>query len=238
MSSSPKSPYQPFLLRFLHSSIALFVIGSILTAFWTYDTYDGRWGGLPLSKWSNMEGIHGTFGLWSLLAFPIFVFYALHRGQRRLIQSSFVSDLNKIGKPIWWYNLHRFTNTLALFGLTFALFSGKMMDETWLPQGELNHSWYYAHLISWVILVIAIALHSLMGVKVGGKALLISMFNWRFRSKDSPFLWGTKVKTWIQEKQMMTDIKQEWRKLSLHLKAIEIFIFASLITAWILPLFK
>jgi len=31
------------------------------------------------------------------------------------------------------YQLHRLTNTLALFGLNFALLSGKMMDEKWLP---------------------------------------------------------------------------------------------------------
>ncbi|AFZ51813.1 cytochrome b/b6 domain-containing protein [Dactylococcopsis salina] len=238
MSSSPKSPYQPFLLRFLHSAIAFFVLAAIITAFWTYDTYDGRWGGLPLPKWSDIEGIHGTFGLWSLLIFPIFVFYAIHRGQRRLIQSSFVRELNKIGKPIWWYNLHRLTNTLAIFALSFALFSGKMMDEKWLPRGELNHGWYYAHLISWVVLVIAIALHSLMGLKVGGKPLLLSMFHWQFRSKDSPFLWGTQVKTWLKENKIATGIKQELRKLSPHLKIIEIVIFSSLIIAWILPLIK
>jgi hypothetical protein len=43
--------------------------------------------------------------------------------------------------------------------MTFAVFSGKMMDEKWLPKGELDRSWYYAHLVSWLIVVFCLALH-------------------------------------------------------------------------------
>jgi hypothetical protein len=172
---SPSRPYQPFLLRVLHGLTGLFLIAAILTAYWTYDIYDGRWGRIPLPAYQDIEGIHGTFGLWTLLVFPAFVIYAFHRGQKRLIQSDSLSKLVQVGQPIWWYTLNRLTNTLALLALTFALFSGKMMDETWLPEGELHHGWYYAHLISWVVMVGAIALHLLMNAKVGGAPLLLSM---------------------------------------------------------------
>jgi len=57
-----------------------------------------------------------------------------------------------------------------------------MMDEKWLPNGELDRPWYYAHLISWVIRVVCIALHLLINAKVGGLPLLLSMLNWRFRA--------------------------------------------------------
>jgi hypothetical protein len=142
-------PYQPFLLRLLHGLTGLLVIAALVTAYWTYDTYDGRWGRIPLPTYPAIEGIHGTFGLWTLLIFPAFLVYVCHRGQKRLIQPDSLSKLTQVGKPIWWYTLNRWTNTLTLLALTFALFSGKMMGETWLPQGELTHIWYYAHLSSW-----------------------------------------------------------------------------------------
>lgn len=80
-------PYQPLLLRILHGFNGLFLIAAILTAFWTYNTYDGRWGRIPLPAYQAIEGIHGTFGLYTLLIFPAFVLYAFHRGQKRLIRS-------------------------------------------------------------------------------------------------------------------------------------------------------
>ena len=32
--------YQPFLLRILHGLTGLFAIAAMITAFWTYDTYN------------------------------------------------------------------------------------------------------------------------------------------------------------------------------------------------------
>ncbi|UBF25023.1 cytochrome b/b6 domain-containing protein [Kovacikia minuta CCNUW1] len=165
-------PYQPLLLRILHGLTGLFLMAAILTAFWTYDTYDGRWGRIPLPPYKDIEGVHGTFGLWTLLIFPAFVIYAFHRGQKRLVQPDSFTTLTQLGTPSWWYTLNRLTNTVALLALTFALFSGKMMDETWLPKGELNHAWYYAHLIGWVIMVAAIALHLLMECKSWGSTVV------------------------------------------------------------------
>ena len=41
--------------------------------------YDGRWGQVPLPEYKDIEGIHSTFGLYTLLIFPAFVHYAFQR---------------------------------------------------------------------------------------------------------------------------------------------------------------
>ena len=229
-------PYQPLLLRILHGITGLFAIAAIITAFWTYDTYDGRWGRIPLPQFREIEGIHGTFGLWTLLVFPLFVIYAFHRGQRRLIQPNSFNQLTQFSQPIWWYTLHRFINTLSILALTFAVFSGKMMDEKWLPQGELNHTWYYIHLISWLILVHCIALHLLMSVKVGGIPLIVSMINWQLRSQDSPTFWRKHIANWYSNFGI-TKVKQWLSSLAL-LNVIEIFVLITIVLAWLISLIK
>jgi hypothetical protein len=229
-------PYQPLLLRILHGLTGLFLVAAILTAFWTYDTYDGRWGRIPLPSYRDIEGVHGTFGLWTLLIFPAFVIYAFHRGQKRLVQPDSLTTLTQVGQPIWWYTLNRFINTLALLALTFALFSGKMMDETWLPKGELNHAWYYAHLIGWVIMVAAIALHLLMNAKVGGAPLLLSMLNWQFQDKDSPRLWSAHCSQWWYS--LRRGSWSTWFQSPRVLVVLEIAILLSIVVAWVFPLLK
>ena len=234
--TTPTRPYQPFLLRVLHGITALCLIAALLTAYWTYDTYDGRWGGIPLPKFPDIEGIHGTFGLWTLLIFPALVVYACRPGQRRLVQPDTFKKLAQVGKPIWWYTLNRITNTFALLALTFALFSGKMMGSSWLPAGELSHAWYYAHLISWVVMVLSLALHLLMNAKVGGAPLLLSMLTWRFRDKDSPAHWPNHLSQWWAVTQQ--GAWQGWFQPMTAMIALEISILVSLVAAWIIPLFK
>lgn len=236
MSAKFSQPYQPLLLRILHGLTGLMAIAAIITAFWTYNTYDGRWGRIPLPKFNEIEGIHGTFGLWTLLILPFFIVYAFNRGQRRLIQLDSINKLTQVGKPIWWYSLHRLVNTLSILALTFAVFSGKMMSEKWLPQGELDHFWYYAHLTSWLILVIAIALHLLMSIKVGGTALILSMINRQFRSQDSPNLWRKHLEKWRNNFDL-TVIKKWLTPFSL-LKFLEIFMLTTIVLGWIISLIK
>ncbi|MDJ0585680.1 MAG: cytochrome b/b6 domain-containing protein, partial [Microcystis sp. M49636_WE2] len=36
-------PYQPLLLRILHGFTGIALIAAMVTAYWTYDTFDGRW---------------------------------------------------------------------------------------------------------------------------------------------------------------------------------------------------
>lgn len=229
-------PYQPLVLRILHGLTGLFAIAAMISAFWTYNVYDGRWGTLPLPRFEDIEGIHGTFGLFTLLIFPLFVLYAFHRGQKKLIQSDSLSKVIYLGKPIWWYTLHRSTNTLMILALTFALFSGKMMDEKWLPKGELEHRWYYVYLISWLVLIICLALHLLMSIKVGGIPLLNSMLTRQFRHKDSPVYWINHFSNW-RKNYSLELVRQWWRSFSI-LEIIEIIVLVSIAMAWIISLFK
>jgi hypothetical protein len=206
-----------------------------VSAYWTYDTYDRRWGGfLPI--YQDIEGIHGTFGLWTLLVFPVFAIYTFNRGQRRLIQPDSLSKLAQVGRPIWWYTLSRIANTLALIALTFALFSGKMMDDTWLPKGELTHFWYSVHLISWVVMVGTIGLHLLMNARVGGAPLLLSMLSWQFRDKDRPGLWLAHFSQWWSAVRQGSWTR--WFQPITPTIVLEIAILGSLVAAWIMPLFK
>ena len=227
-------PYQPLLLRLLHGVTALVTIAAIITAYWTYDTFDQRWGHF-LPKFNDIEGIHGTFGVFTLLALPLLLLYACHRGARRLIQPDTIAQVQHFDQPIGRYSLHRLINTLSLIALTFAVFSGKMMDETWLPKGELNHAWYYAHLISWVILVLCIAVHTLMSARVGGVPLLRSMWLWQHRPADHPSRWSKQIRHWWQG---VATLQLEWQRLSGSLQILEGGIFASLVAAWLVPLFK
>jgi len=193
-------PYQPFLLRLLHGAIAILAILALITGFWVYNTYDRRWGGLPLPKLADIQGIHGTIALTFLILLPIFAVYCFHIGDRRLVQSQSIQQLGQqlgeVGKPIWWVSLQRLTNTFMLIAATLAVITGRMMQEIWLPTGELNHIWYIGHLISWIIMAIGIALHLLMSAKVGGLPLLLSIYHWRIRESDLPKNWlkGFKIK--------------------------------------------
>ena len=236
MSVKYSQPYQPLLLRILHGLTGLFAIAAIITAFWTYDLYDGRWGVIMLPNFPEIEGIHGTFGLWTLLVFPVFAIYAFNRGQRRLIQSDFLNCLTQFGHSVWWYNLHRLVNTLSILAVTFAVFSGKMMDEKWLPQGELNHGWYYAHLMSWVLLVTCIAFHLLMSIKVGGVPLVLSMISWKFRAQDSPSLWQRHIYHWGVNFQI--DTIKKWLLTPSLTKYLELFVLIAIALAWIISILK
>jgi Prokaryotic cytochrome b561 len=192
----PRSkPYQPLLLRLLHGVNALLVIGAVITGFLVYDSWDGRFGKLALTKANrDLIDIHGTFGFFIFfIALPIFVIYCFTAGKSRLIQGDTLAKLSEVGKPIWWYTLQRIANTAMLLAGILAVISGKFQDENWLPNGELNHVWYYAHLIAWAIVVFALAIHLLMSVKVGGLPLLLSMFDVKYRPEDSPKLWREKV---------------------------------------------
>jgi len=67
--------------------------------------------------------------------------------------------------------------------------SGKFMDETWLPQGQLQHVAYSLHLISWATMGVCLAVHILMSAKVGGVPLLLSMSSLKVRLDDHPKFW-------------------------------------------------
>jgi hypothetical protein len=195
-------PYQPSLLRFLHGINTLVAVLAIITSFWVYKTFDGRFGRLPLPEINDIIGIHGTLGLTFLLMMPVFALYSFHVGHQRLVQSDSFAKLAQVGKPIWWYSLHRIVNTLMLLAATWALITGRMMKEEWLPTREFYHIWYQLHLSGWAILVVCLAIHLLMGIKVGGLPLIVSMFSFKNRPNDSPTTWLQQIRSLFNRSQL------------------------------------
>ena len=84
MSSS--APYQPLLLRILHGISGILVITAIITGFLVYNTFDQRFGKIPIPKIEPIQDIHGTVALCFLLLLPAFALYSFHAGEKRLLQ--------------------------------------------------------------------------------------------------------------------------------------------------------
>ncbi len=219
----PSSPYQPVLLRILHGATALLTLLALVSGFWVYNTYDKRWGSLALPALPDIQGIHGTIALTFLVLLPFFALYSFRIGDRRLVQDQSFSQLKQIGKPVWWISIHRFANTLMLLAATLAVVTGRMMKEEWLPAGEVDRPWYLAHLVGWAGVFLSLLLHLLLGAKVGGLPLLISIFRWGMRDQDTPSFWLQSFKI---------------SHSSLVLKGIEILVIGGIIMAFILPVFN
>lgn len=216
-------PYQPALLRLLHGLIAVLTLLALISGFWVYNTYDRRWGSLRLPAIADIQGLHGTIALTFLLLLPVFALYSFHIGYRRLAQTQSLGQLGQIGKPIGWIALHRFANALMLVASTGAVITGRMMKEEWLPAGEIDRPWYLAHLVAWAGVIISGALHILLGVKVGGVPLLVSMFRWAVREDDKP-------RTWLRGLQI--------KPTDALLKVLEIVVIGGILMAFILPVFN
>lgn len=237
MTSS--APYQPLLLRILHGINAILVITSMITGFLVYNTFDGRFGKVLIPRIDPIQDIHGTVALLFLLLLPAFVLYSFHGGQNRLLQPDSLRQLTQVGRPIWWLSLQRIINTLMLLASVLAVISGRMMKEEWLPTRQLDHPWYYCHLIAWAIMVSCLAIHLLMSAKVGGVPLLLSMWSWKFRPGDSPKNWYSRLGSWFSNftvNNWSTQINQLMQR-NFSLRIIEIFVLVGIIVAFVLPLF-
>lgn len=216
-------PYQPVLLRLLHGVASGLLVLALISGFLVYNTYDKRWGSIALPNLGDIQGVHGTIALTFLLILPAFALYSFRIGHHRLVQEQSLSQLNHIGKTVWWIAVHRVANTLILLAATIAVMTGRMMKEEWLPAGELNRVWYIAHLIAWGLVLLGVAFHVLMGAKMGGVPLLVSMFKWKVRSDDQP----------------LAEIKAaKGKRSSLVLKVLEGIVIGGIILAFLLPAFN
>jgi cytochrome b subunit of formate dehydrogenase len=177
-------PYQPLSLRILHSITVLLVVSCLISGFLVYNNFDGRYGQIRDLKVDGIIDLHGTIGLTFLIFFPLFGLYSLMAGKKRLFSLKSLSTLKQLNQPVWWFNIHRIANTLMLVASMTAIASGKMMEERWLPSQELDQMWYLLHLASWVLMILAIAFHLLMGVKIGGLPLLMSMVDTHINNND------------------------------------------------------
>lgn len=219
--TSPR-PYQSLLLRLLHGAMALLTLLAIASGFWVYNTYDRRWGSLPLPESYETQDIHGTGALaLFLLMFP-FAIYCFHLGDRRLWSDQSWGQLQQPGTPGFWVALQRLTNTLMLLALTVAVITGRMMQESWLPQKELNHLPYLFHLSAWVVVIICLACHLLFSAKVGGLPLLQSIVTWGRRTQDNPRQWLKNFRFKLPSKSL------QW---------LELLTLAGLIFALVVPFF-
>jgi cytochrome b561 len=202
----PRSqPYQPFLLRLLHGINALLIIGAVITGFLVYDSWDRRFGALSITTRNrSLIDIHGTFGFFiSYFALPLFLIYCWKAGRKRLLQADTFQQINNnnVGTPTWWYALQKTANTLMIVAALFSVISGKFQDETWLPLSDFTRVAYYVHLIAWVVIVLALALHLLISAKVGGFPLLLSMLNTTYRPQESPRFWFNKITNMFRKNQ-------------------------------------
>jgi len=166
-------PYQPSLLRLLHGATALLVLAAWLSGLLVYSRFDGRWGRLPLNLAGDWIDIHGSLGviLWPLAL--LFGIYAISLGLRRL---------------------QRPGNAAALLALLLAVGSGKLMNEDWLRQGELQHGIYLLHLLAWLGLALAVLWHLGAVLKRGGPALARSMLSLRTMPQDQPRHWAGQIR--------------------------------------------
>ncbi|WP_414577123.1 cytochrome b/b6 domain-containing protein [Anabaena sp. CCY 9402-a] len=228
---SRSAPYQPLLLRILHGVSGILAIAAMITGFLVYNTFDGRFGKILIPRIDAIIDIHGTFAVFFLVVFPAIALYSFHAGNKRLLQQDSLQNLTQIGRPIWWVSLQRITNTLMLIASVFALISGRMMKGEWLPTGELNHSWYYLHLIAWVVMLCCLAIHVLMSSKVGGLPLLISMFLLKVRAEDTPIHWLNSLRSWWGNFSANLGIQN-----NLLLRVVEVMVLGGMIAAVILPL--
>jgi hypothetical protein len=234
---SRAAPYQPLLLKILHGVSGILAIAAIITGFLVYNSFDGRFGRIPIPRIEAIIDIHGTFAVFFFVVFPAFALYSFHAGNKRLLPKNSLQNLTQVGRPIWWVNLHKIANTLMLMAALFAVLSGRMMQEAWLPSGQLNHTWYILHLISWVIIVFCLAMHILMSTKVGGAPLLLSIFSSNVRPEDSPKKWSTRLRNWLSN--LSANLRAEINHLmqnNFPLAVIEIIVVLGIIASLILPL--
>jgi hypothetical protein len=166
-------PYQPSLLRLLHGATALLVPLAWLTGLVVVSTSDGRFGRLPFTLAGDWIDIHGTVGvlLWPIAL--LFGLYALTAGRARLRQPA---------------------NALALVALVLAVGSGKLMDEDWLRDGQLDHLVYSIHLLAWLLIALAVTLHVAGVLQRGGFPLAGSMASLQLRPGDLPGQWFDQIR--------------------------------------------
>jgi len=171
-------PYQPSLLRLLHGATALLVPLAWLTGLVVYSIYDGRFGRLPLTPPGEWIDIHGTVGvlLWPIAL--LFGLYAVSAGRARLRQPA---------------------DAIALLALVLAVGSGKLMQEEWLRDGRLDSLIYSLHLLAWLLLAGAVALHVSAVLRRGGLPLARSMASLQLRRGDLPGDWPAQL--WAARKR-------------------------------------
>lgn len=171
----------------------LLLLGMV-TGYWIFNTWDRRWLVLPLPRATELvlemhEEIGGMFGG----AIALFVIYSILSGRRRLIQPNSLSQLAKVGKPVWWYTLHRLVNTGLLMMGGLVVLSGDALDDDAMMAGQFSDLAYTLHVFAWAAIGVLMVAHLLLSLKVGGVPLLLSVFSRKVRIKDLPIYWPQRI---------------------------------------------
>jgi Prokaryotic cytochrome b561 len=194
---STKAPYQPSLLRLLHGVSALCMLGAVISGYWTYNQFDGRWVRIDLPHLDSIMHWHHEIAGKAMLVFLLLILYSLTLGRRKLVQPSSLKHLTQVNTPLWWQSLHRLTNTFLLGGMALAVLSGRQMNGSWLVQGDFAHGTYIVHLAAWAAIGLGFILHMLMNLKIGGIPMLLSIFAIKIRPNDTPKHWFSQIqKIW------------------------------------------
>ena len=176
----------------------MLAILGVLTGYWLLNTWDPHIGHLPFPAASDaVVDLHDEIGGLFASALGIFVVYSLWAGRRRLVQAKSLEQLTKVGKPIWWYTLHRIVNTGLLILGGLVVLSGEELDDDAMVQGIFSDWAYALHVFAWLGIVVLTLLHILLSFKVGGTPLLLSVLSLKVRQKDWPTYWPQRFWDWL-----------------------------------------
>jgi hypothetical protein len=170
-------PYLPALLRLLHGTTAAGVALAWLSGLVVYSNHDGRWGRLPLTIPGDWIDLHGSIAVVLGPLALLFTLYAMSLGRWRLRQPG---------------------NAFDLAALVLAVGSGKLMQEDWLRQGQLDPLVYRVHLLAWLAVAASVAAHLWGVLRRGGTPLLQAMFSLRVRADDQPRHWPDQIRRYLK----------------------------------------
>ncbi len=191
-------PYQTLIFRSLHAGQGILALLGVLTGYWLLNTWDPQVGGLPFpAAPAAVVDLHDEIGGLFTSALWVFVVYSLWAGRRRLVQGKSLTQLTNIGKPIWWYTLHRIVNTGLLILGGLVVISGEELDDEAMVQGIFSDWAYSLHVFAWLGIVALTVLHVLLSFKVGGIPLLLSVVSVKVRPKDWPSYWPQRLWNWL-----------------------------------------
>ncbi|MEO1623052.1 MAG: cytochrome b/b6 domain-containing protein [Cyanobacteria bacterium J06632_3] len=192
--TSHVSPYQPLIFRCLHIVQGILLLLTMATGYWIFNTWDRRWLVLPLPRATEFViELHEEVGGIFAGAIALFILYSILSGRRRLLQPNSLSHFTKIGRPIWWYTLHRLVNTGLLIMGGLVVLSGDALDDDAMMAGQFSDLAYSLHIFAWAAITVLLISHLLLSVKVGGIPLLLSPFSRKIRIKDLPIYWPKRI---------------------------------------------
>jgi len=172
-----KRPYQPSLLRTIHTMTAIVVAGAWCSGLAIYSRYDGRWGSLPWSVPGDLFSLHKSVSLILLPVALALLLYAITIGNWRLRNPA---------------------NSVMMLTLALPILSGQGMHRRWLIEKQFDHWIYHLHLLGWMLLFFGLIWHGISAWQRGGSGMLASMVDVQLRKNDRPLDWPGQITAWLR----------------------------------------